>query len=198
MPYPIPVVPNEQATDPIEAPNEVASVTGLNAGSNWTVAAHVAFPENWDGWWAATSQSDFPLFTIWGNSTNYLSIGMKRNTGGANLLQSIVGNVVRNWTLVGPIPLANAFYALSGSPIWIAASKRPDGIRLSARTGGGDILTGSQPFNLLANPQEVRIGGPTQAYVTPLLVFAVLCDPAVGLDSVELESLLSGSSLITG
>jgi hypothetical protein len=190
MPYPIPPVAGEGA-DPEIGQSELATVTNLGiTGQDWTIGAHVAFPEEWDSYWAATVEQEWPLFEIQSPAAT-LTIVMRRQGTDPTQLQSIV--LKKDLPTPVDVALPFQFWGNSGSPIWIAVSQQSGANRLwiAARTGGGDtalsFLTGAA-----GSPASVDFGGGS-----PLLIFSVVSD-TLGRDGPSLEALLSGPLLITG
>lgn len=187
IPYPIPL--NTTGA------HEKLAVTGLGCGAQWTVAVMAQVPmDSWDQWTNGLVMASWPLFTIWGNATNYVEFSLVKGAS-ADAVGTLRATVVSGGVSAGTIDIASV-WASRGSMIAVVLSQGAGSLALSAIVAGPPVATGTLAATLAVNPTQVRFGNNDQSTVVGLCPVSVACDAAASRDAAERAALLTGTELL--
>jgi hypothetical protein len=159
-------------------PDEMASITGFQCTSTWTVTLAGQLPlDSWDG--SIESTGLWPLVTLWGDASNYIELSASTaDPEDSRVLAVIVRDGVEAARLE-----SEPTYLLRGSPLLVSLSDAGDGlgVRMSISTGGqaahdATVVGGGFSASPRAAPNQIRLsshhgtqGDGTEVRVSPML-----------------------------
>ncbi len=174
--YPLPLddTPEEGGT---MYPDEIAAITGLECGSQWTITLAAQLPpDSWDG--NIVTTDTWPLATIWGDENNYIELqALSPGDEGFTLVASLVSDGVEEARLE-----SRPTYWTRGTAVLVSITEAgyPRGVQMTVSLGGQEAhetdYAGTLHPSLPVPPTEIRLsshhgvsGDGTAVHVTPML-----------------------------